>query len=122
MSYKIPLSEVRDETLLKLLDKLEKAYNGNTSHLFYSSLTILVTCSVSCAAHVSPLTESLETTMMTTELTDSSYGPYVLKHLKQNASLLEILKGNNLLQDGNCFVEFGAGRGSNTIQTKAIHS
>lgn len=45
------------------------------------------------------------------ELAQSFYGPSVLKHLKQNASLLGLLEQANLLQDDSIFIEFGSGRG-----------
>lgn len=45
------------------------------------------------------------------ELSNTSYGPDTLKHLRQTSALIGSLHRLELLQQKTCFIEFGAGKG-----------
>ncbi|TRY74855.1 hypothetical protein TCAL_06329 [Tigriopus californicus] len=87
----LTIGGIEDERLMAVIGKVERVY-VQTVH---GKITTKILCHEA----------------LTEELTQSFYGPSVLKHLKQNASLLGLLEKSNLLQDDSIFVEFGSGRG-----------
>lgn len=85
------LSEFNTADIRKLIDKIEDVY---------PKLGILAT--KRCSSHK----------IVEDEMLKPYYGPKSKKHLKQASSILGILQEEDLIKNGTCFVEFGAGRGT----------
>jgi len=90
---KVAIGHIPDSTLINVLDRLEDSYHK------YVQL---------------PKENIRSCDLIEKESINPSYGPSVLKHLKQNSSIIGILNERGLLENENCFVEFGAGRGQLT--------
>jgi len=98
---KMALSQVPDEKLINIIGMLMTTYKATIE----GNIEL----------------EYLEHSVLQEELNNPEYGPGVLKHLIQNASLLGHLKASGLLDLGNMFIEFGSGRGQLTYWlTKAV--
>ncbi|XP_035223689.1 tRNA:m(4)X modification enzyme TRM13 homolog isoform X2 [Stegodyphus dumicola] len=87
---KLYLIDVPDEELLCLVEKVKTLYNETDLHI-HDSFTL------------HPILQA--------EMQNVDDGLCSFKHMKQQASLLAVLENFNLLADGTCFLEFGAGKG-----------
>eukprot|EP00095_Tigriopus_kingsejongensis_P007790 maker-scaffold370_size193435-snap-gene-0.31 protein:Tk07790 transcript:maker-scaffold370_size193435-snap-gene-0.31-mRNA-1 annotation:"trna:m x modification enzyme trm13 homolog" len=87
----LTIHQVGDEPLMGLIERVEHLYATQVEHAVQRLI--------------------LDHPVLQAELGRPFYGPAVLKHLKQNASLLGHLQANRLLEDETIFIEFGSGRG-----------
>ncbi|XP_013197272.2 LOW QUALITY PROTEIN: tRNA:m(4)X modification enzyme TRM13 homolog [Amyelois transitella] len=90
---RIPLSEVPQEKLLKVIDKVNSLYDKHVKH----EITTLEEMPI----HWTVLEEFNDPTR-----TESSR-----RHLRQTSSLLHVMEQAGLVQDHTCYVELGAGKG-----------
>ncbi|GFX57902.1 tRNA:m(4)X modification enzyme TRM13 homolog [Trichonephila clavipes] len=89
-SLQLYLKDVPDEELLTFIQRVEAVYN---------EVQLGITQNIS----MHPLLKS--------EIDNSEDKLNNFKHMKQQASLLSIMDQFHFLQNGSCFVEFGAGKG-----------
>ncbi|XP_046329278.1 tRNA:m(4)X modification enzyme TRM13 homolog isoform X1 [Haliotis rufescens] len=87
---KVTVCTVKDEELQILIDRVNKLYNEHIQDI---------------------KTDILSHSCLREELENPSYGTPALRHRKQQASLVGHLDKLQLLKDGVCFVEMGAGKG-----------
>ncbi|XP_046607180.1 tRNA:m(4)X modification enzyme TRM13 homolog [Neodiprion virginianus] len=88
----VPLSQLDNSTLDRVLQKIDVAYES--------------------IPHVPEII--LAHSVLKDELSNDTYGKDVRKHLLQNASLIAHLQRADLVRDNTCFIEFGAGKGKLT--------
>lgn len=50
--------------------------------------------------------------LLKSEMEKQNDGFNSFKHMKQQASLLSLMEEHGFLNDGSCFIEFGAGKGN----------
>ncbi|XP_055945257.1 tRNA:m(4)X modification enzyme TRM13 homolog [Argiope bruennichi] len=87
---KLSLKDVPDEELLSFIQKVRNVYNE-----LHLENTEIIT--------MHPLLKS--------EIENSDDKLNNFKHMKQQASLLSLMDQFHFLQNGSCFIEFGAGKG-----------
>ena len=99
---KLTIGSVSDDKLLSVIDRVQAVYEREK----------VAEAFVECHLDHEALKEEMET---------PGFGPGVIKHLKQNSSLLGHLDRASLLDKPGIFVEFGSGRGQLTYWlTRAV--
>jgi len=88
---KTTICDVSDESLLRIISLVQSTFETKVKDQIDTKI--------------------LEHEVLQTELSNDQYGPNVLKHRKQNSSLLGHISTSSLLRDNSIFVEFGSGRG-----------
>jgi len=89
---KTTIGNISDENLLRIIKLVQSTYEKKVKSQIETKI--------------------LEHEVLRTELCNDQYGPNVLKHHKQNSSLLGHLSNCSLMQNNSIFVEFGSGRGA----------